>query len=87
MTRIQAPEVGTFNDNFGWGLGIEQMGVEPDIEVDNDPHSTFHESDAQLERAILELKKWLEEEPVIVPQPPASKKVMTMGGRECKAAR
>jgi hypothetical protein len=86
-TRIQAPEIGTYNEKFDWGLGIEQMGVEPDIEVDNDPHSTFDGSDEQLERAIQELKRWLGEEPVVIPQPPPHKKDMTMGERECKAAR
>ena len=23
-----APEYGTYNDKFGWGLGIEQVGVQ-----------------------------------------------------------
>ena len=62
------------------------MGVEPDVEVDNEPYSTYKGSDAQLERAIAELKTWLAEEPVIVPKPPQHKKDMTMGDRECKAS-
>ena len=78
-----APEVGTYNGKFGWGLGVEQMGVSPDIPVDNDPHQSFQGKDAQLERAIKELQKWLEEEPIIVPEPPKKKKDMTMGDREC----
>lgn len=81
----QAPEIGTYNDNFGWGLGIENLGVNPDVVVDNDPFETFHGNDSQLEAAILELKKWLQEEPVIVPKPPERKKDMTMGDRECRA--
>ena len=60
-------------------------GVEPDIEVDNDPHSAFKGSDLQLERAISELKVWLEQEPVVIPQPPPHKKDVTMGSRECTA--
>jgi len=80
-----APEIGDFNDNFGWGMGVEQMGVEPDIEVDNDPHETYTGKDRQLERAIQELKKWIEEEPVVVPKPKGKRKDMTMGDRECKA--
>jgi len=81
-----APEIGTYNSNFGFGLGIEQMGVDPDIVVDNDPHETFTGTDRQLERAISELKKWLEEEPVVLPKAPVKKKDMTMGNRECKVS-
>jgi len=81
-----APEIGTYNENIGWGLGIEQMGVDPDIVVDNDPHETYTGKDQQLERAIEELKKWIEEEPVVIPKPKAKKKDMTMGDRECKAS-
>ena len=80
-----APEIGDYNDNFGWGMGIEQMGVEPDIVVDNDPHETFLGKDRQLERAIQELKEWIEQEPVVVPKPKTKRKDMTMGDRECKA--
>jgi len=81
-----APEIGTYNSNFGFGLGIEQMGVDPDIVIDNDPHETFTGTDRQLERAISELKKWLEEEPVVLPKAPVKKKDMTMGNRECKVS-
>jgi len=80
-----APEIGTYNEHFGWGLGIEQMGVDPDIVIDNDPHETFTGKDQQLERAIEELKKWIEKEPIVVPKPKSKKKDMTMGDRECKA--
>ena len=61
------------------------MGVEPDIEVDNDPHATYDGGDAQLAYAIEELKRWLDEEPIVLPKPPAKKKDMTMGDRECPA--
>ena len=79
-----APEIGTYNDNFGWGLGIEQMGVEPDVEVDNDPFETFHGRDAQIEHAIQELKEWLDREPVVVPKMTTEKRDMSLGtDREC----
>jgi len=65
-----APEVGTFNNHFAFGLGYENYGVDPDIEVDNEPRSTFDGKDAQLERAIVELKQWLKDEPVVIPNPP-----------------
>jgi C-terminal processing protease CtpA/Prc len=80
-----APEIGDYNDKFGWGMGIENMGVEPDIVVDNDPHDTYLGKDKQLERAIEELKKWIELEPVAVPKPKSKRKDVTMGERECKA--
>ena len=80
-----APEIGDFNDNFGWGMGIEQMGLEPDIVVDNDPHETYNGKDRQLERAIQVLKDWIEEEPIVIPKPKSKRKDMTMGERECKA--
>jgi C-terminal processing protease CtpA/Prc len=78
-----APEIGTYNEKFGWGLGIEQMGVRPDLEVDNDPHQSYDGKDTQLETAILELKKWLLAEPIVMPKPPERKRDMTMGDREC----
>lgn len=80
-----APEIGDYNDKFSWGMGIENMGLEPDIVVDNDPHETYLGKDRQLERAIEELKKWIDEEPVVVPRPKTERKDVTMGDRECKA--
>lgn len=80
-----APEIGTYNEQIGWGLGIEQMGIDPDIVIDNDPHETYNGRDRQLERAIEELKKWIKEEPVVIPKPKEKRKDMTMGDRECKA--
>jgi len=50
---------------------MEGTGVEPDIEVDNDPTREFSGVDDQLNRAITELKKAMESKPVKVPQPPA----------------
>jgi C-terminal processing protease CtpA/Prc len=61
------------------------MGVVPDIIVDNDPHMSFEGTDTQLERAIEEIKKWLEDEPIILPKPTEKKKDMTMGDKECPA--
>ena len=50
---------------------MEGTGVEPDIEVDNDPTREFSGTDDQLNRAIAELKKAMEAKPVRIPQPPA----------------
>ena len=49
---------------------IEQEGVIPDIEVDNLPHATFLERDAQLDAAIAYLEKKIAEDPRPVPPPP-----------------
>jgi tricorn protease len=50
---------------------MEGTGVEPDIEVDNDPTREFSGTDDQLNRAIAELKKAMDAKPVRIPQPPA----------------
>lgn len=50
---------------------IEGHGVEPDVEVFNDPHQTFQGRDAQLERAITDLLKKIETEPPTIPTAPA----------------
>ena len=50
---------------------MEGTGVEPDIEVDNDPTREFSGIDDQLNRAIDELKKAMAAKPVKIPQPPA----------------
>jgi tricorn protease len=71
-----APEIGTFNDRFGWGLGIEQMGVEPDFEVDNNPRSAFKGEDAQLTQAVSILKDWLDKEPITFPKVKPKKNVI-----------
>ena len=73
-----APEYGTYNAHFGWGLGIEQMGVEPDVVIDNNPRETFDGRDRQLEEAITLLKTWLIEEPIVMPKEPGSQKDMAL---------
>ncbi len=50
---------------------IEQIGVVPDMEVDNLPHATFNGSDAQLDAAIEYLMQQIELDPRTVPPPPA----------------
>ena len=61
--------------------------MDPDIEVDNDPRMTFDGKDAQLERAIAELKAWLKEESVVVPKPPAEKPNKSLSGVSCPSTR
>jgi tricorn protease len=78
-----APEIGTYNEKFGWGMGIEQQGVVPDIEVDNNPHTAFYGRDTQLERAIAELRQWLDQEPIVIPHPPDQKRDMSLHDEKC----
>jgi tricorn protease len=50
---INVPESGLTNKNGEWI--IEGYGVDPDIEVDNDPKSVLDGHDPQLERGIAEI--------------------------------
>jgi tricorn protease len=58
---------------------IEGYGVDPDIEVDNDPASTIAGRDPQLERGIAEVMTKLKS-PVKLPGKPAPP-VKTIGGK------
>jgi tricorn protease len=66
MRAAQTPQ---FGQDGRWL--IEGFGVEPDIEVENLPHATWRGEDAQLDRAVVELLRMMEEEPVR--QPPAER--------------
>ena len=50
---------------------IEGHGVDPDIEVENDPKSVLEGRDPQLERGIAEIERLLGEKPHTLPQRPA----------------
>ena len=65
----RAPMNGVYSPEGEWL--IEQIGVIPDIEVDNLPHATFNGKDAQLEAAIEYLKRKIAEDPRPVPKAPA----------------
>jgi tricorn protease len=49
---------------------MEGVGVEPDIEVDNDPAREFAGEDDQLLRALAEIKAAMEKQPVKIPTTP-----------------
>eukprot|EP00984_Skeletonema_dohrnii_P006777 scaffold2419_cov126-Skeletonema_dohrnii-CCMP3373.AAC.3 len=72
-----APELGVYNDKFGRGMGIEQMGIVPDVEVDNNPRDAYEGKDTQLEVAISVLKEWLKNEEVVLPKNPGRPKNMS----------
>jgi tricorn protease len=62
------PGSGLANNSGQWI--IEGYGVDPDIEVDNDPKSEIEGRDPQLERGIAEVMSRLKA-PVKLPAKPA----------------
>jgi tricorn protease len=65
---IFVPGSGFASKNGEWI--IEGYGVDPDIEVDNDPKSEIEGRDPQLERGIAEIMARLKQ-PVRLPPKPA----------------
>jgi len=66
--QVNVPEFGLTNKQGEWI--IEGYGVDPDIEVDNDPSSVIAGKDPQLDRAITEVMAKLKT-PVKLPPKPA----------------
>lgn len=66
---MRKPEFAKY-DTEGEEWIIEGHGVEPDIEVHNNPYREYHGHDNQLERAIEEVKERLEEEDHEIADPP-----------------
>jgi len=64
----RAPMDGVFGPEGEWL--IEQVGVIPDVVVDNLPHATFEGADAQLDAAIDHLLRRIAEDPRPVPVAP-----------------
>ncbi|MCX7895606.1 MAG: S41 family peptidase [Thermoanaerobaculum sp.] len=62
------PEQGTNDVDGSWI--IEGHGVDPDIEVENDPAAVIAGRDPQLERAVAYLLEKIEKEPRRLPQRP-----------------
>ncbi|MGH9818662.1 MAG: S41 family peptidase, partial [Pyrinomonadaceae bacterium] len=65
---VNVPEFGLTNTKGEWV--IEGYGVDPDIDVDNDPKSVIAGHDPQLERSVQEIMKKLTT-PVTLPKRPA----------------
>ena len=71
---ITAPSLAFYDMNGKWAL--ENEGVPPDIEVENTPAAVIAGRDPQLERAVQEAMKMLEQNPVRrVPRPAPPKRV------------
>ena len=66
---VSVPESGSGGRDGEWI--IEGWGVEPDIEIDNDPADLARGLDAQLEKAIEVLMQTIESEPRTLPERPA----------------
>ena len=59
------PEYSFWFEDVGWG--VENYGTDPDIEVENTPADWVSSRDPQLDRAIAEARRLLEENPPKLP--------------------
>jgi tricorn protease len=66
---VNVPEFGFASTDGRWI--IEGHGVDPDIEVENDPKSVIAGRDPQLERGVQEVLKLMREHPRALPARPA----------------
>ena len=66
---VNVPQFGTNGADGSWV--VENVGVEPDIEVENDPRSVIAGRDPQLERAVEEVLRMMREDPKALPERPA----------------
>ncbi|MGH7532762.1 MAG: PDZ domain-containing protein, partial [Gemmatimonadales bacterium] len=66
---ITAPTFGIYDVNGQWT--VEGHGVDPDIEVVDDPTQLAKGTDPQLERAIQEVMQSLKDHPPVTPTKPA----------------
>jgi tricorn protease len=65
---VTAPRVAIFGLHSQYE--VENQGIAPDIEVENDPASVAQGHDPQLERAVQVTLENLKEHPVTIPPPP-----------------
>jgi tricorn protease len=66
--RVTAPDLAFYNEE---GYGVENVGVPPDVEVEQKPADVEAGKDPQLDRAIDIIMKQLEKSPVKSPRRPA----------------
>jgi len=66
---VFVPEYGHLSKEGEWT--IEGWGVEPDVEVENDPKSLIEGKDPQLEKGIEVILQKIDEEPMHLPPRPA----------------
>ena len=70
--RVTVPTLRMYNPDGTWFK--EGHGVDPDIEVVEDPTKLSKGVDVQLEKAIDEVMKKLKEKPTVIPEHPAYEK-------------
>ena len=75
--RLVIPNNGTYSPDGRWI--IEGHGVDPDLEVPDDPSLMVDGGDPQLEAAVAEMLRAIEEDPYRPPQPPAGPDRSGMG--------
>jgi len=68
--QVSVPQAGSASAKTGDWI-IEGHGVDPDIEVENDPKSVLAGKDPQLERGVAEVMKKITEVPRSLPKRPA----------------
>jgi tricorn protease len=66
-TQTTQPEYAFWFKDVGWN--VENYGTDPDIEVDIAPQDYVNGIDPQLDRAIAEALRMIEETPVLEPNP------------------
>jgi len=66
-TRTTQPEFAFWFKDVGWN--VENYGTDPDIEVDIAPQDYMNNVDPQLDRAIAEALRLIEERPALEPKP------------------
>ena len=66
---VTAPRVAIYGLHGEWE--VENRGIPPDIEVENDPASVAAGHDPQLERAVQATLEALKKNPVVIPDHPA----------------
>ena len=66
-TRTTQPEFAFWFKDVGWN--VENYGTDPDIEVDIAPQDYVNTFDPQLDRAIAEALRLIEEMPTLEPKP------------------
>jgi tricorn protease len=67
---ISAPSTGFYNPDGQWD--VENLGVAPDIEVEENPAQQIAGHDTQLERGVAEALRLLQENPVRLKGEPAA---------------
>ncbi|MEJ2679792.1 MAG: S41 family peptidase, partial [Gemmatimonadota bacterium] len=66
---VTVPTFGIYSTDGKWV--VENKGVSPDIEVEEDPSKLAQGIDPQLEAAITESLKQLQQHPPVIPKRPA----------------